>query len=47
MKINYHGTDTPSPEAIVKVREALFLLDGMNGFRTPNRRPSLLHGTQR
>ena len=35
MKINYHGTDTPSPEAIVKVREALFLLDGMNGFRTP------------
>lgn len=35
MKINYHGTDTPSPEAIAKVRDALFLLDGMNGFRTP------------
>ena len=35
MKINYHGTDTPSPEAIVKVREALLLLNGMNGFRTP------------
>ena len=33
MKINYHGTDTPSTEAIVKVREALFLLDGMNGIR--------------
>lgn len=35
MKINYHGTDTPSPEAIAKVRDALFLLDEMNGFRTP------------
>lgn len=35
MKINYYGTDTPSPEDIAKVRDALFLLDGMNGFRTP------------
>ena len=35
MKINYHSTDTPSPEDIAKVRDALFLLDGVNGFRTP------------
>ena len=35
MKISYYGTDTPSPEDIAKVRDALFLLDEMNGFRTP------------